>query len=100
MTKPVNRPRVCLKPKTPQHEAGMRMDPPPSPPEAIGTILLATAAADPPLDPPGVWSVFQGLRVGPCNSGSVYPNSPNSGVLVFPRTTSPAFLNRFTISLS
>jgi len=41
------------------------------PADAIGTIPPATAAADPPLDPPGVWSVFQGLRVGPCSSGSV-----------------------------
>ena len=45
--------------------AGMRIDPPPSPACATGTIPLATAAADPPLEPPGVWSRFHGLCVGP-----------------------------------
>jgi hypothetical protein len=30
------------------------MEPPPSFAEAIGTIRLATAAAEPPLEPPGV----------------------------------------------
>ena len=38
------RARVGLRPKSPQHEAGMRIDPPPSLPCAIGTIPLATAA--------------------------------------------------------
>ena len=33
--------------------AGMRMDPPPSDVLAQGTMPEATAAADPPLDPPG-----------------------------------------------
>jgi hypothetical protein len=50
------------------------------------SIPPAIAAADPLLDPPGVWFVFQGLRVGPCNSGSVIPFNPNSGQFVFPKT--------------
>src|SRR5829696_10028909 len=65
------RPRVGFKPKIPQHEAGMRIDPPPSPPPANGTIPLATAAADPPDDPPVVRDVSHGLTVGPNSSGSV-----------------------------
>ena len=36
----------------PQHDAGTRMDPPPSLAEAMATIPEATAAADPPLEPP------------------------------------------------
>src|SRR5688500_2318918 len=48
------RPRDGLKPKTPQQDAGMRIDPPPSPPLAIGTRPAATAAAEPPEDPPAV----------------------------------------------
>jgi hypothetical protein len=43
----------------------MRIDPPPSPAWPIGTTPAATAAADPPLEPPGVREVSQGLRVGP-----------------------------------
>ena len=45
--------------------AGMRIDPPPSDALAHGTMPEATAAAAPPLDPPGPWSRFHGLWVGP-----------------------------------
>ena len=41
------------------------MDPPVSEPTANGTIFAATAAADPPEDPPGVCSGFLGFRVIP-----------------------------------
>ena len=58
-------PREGLRPKRPQEAAGMRIDPPPSPAEAIGTSPAATAARDPPLDPPGVRCGFHGLRVTP-----------------------------------
>ena len=54
-----------LSPTSPQHDAGMRIEPPPSEAWAIGTMPDATAAAAPPLDPPGTRSVFHGLRVGP-----------------------------------
>src|SRR3546814_7922029 len=57
---------------------------------AIGTRPAATAAAEPPLEPPGVCAGFQGLRHGPQASGSVMPLAPNSGVLVRPNTTTPA----------
>ena len=53
------RARVGFSPKTPQQEDGMRIDPPPSLAWAMGTIPEATAAADPPLEPPVVRSVFQ-----------------------------------------
>lgn len=47
------RPRLILRPNNPQHDDGMRIDPPPSLADAIGTSPAATAAAEPPLDPPG-----------------------------------------------
>ena len=59
---------------------------------AIATMPDATAAAVPPLDPPELCSVFQGLRVGPKACGSVVGRMPNSGVFVLPRMTRPARL--------
>ncbi len=61
----LTRPRLGLRPTRPHSAAGMRIDPPPSLPWARGTIPAATAAADPPEDPPEEWSRFHGLRVGP-----------------------------------
>ena len=43
----------------------MRIDPAPSVAKAIGTSPAATAAALPPLEPPGVRCGSQGLRVTP-----------------------------------
>jgi len=59
------RPRDGLRPMTPQQEAGTRIEPAPSLASAIGTRRAATAAAAPPLDPPGVTSSRQGLWVRP-----------------------------------
>ena len=59
------RPWLGLSPTSPQHEAGMRMLPPPSEALANGTIPAATAAAAPPLEPPGTRSSATGLRTGP-----------------------------------
>ena len=42
-----------LIPDNPQHEDGIRIDPPPSDPVASGTMPEAIAAALPPEDPPG-----------------------------------------------
>src|SRR5204862_5382004 len=86
------RARVGLRPKTPHADAGMRIEPPPSPPGAIGTTRAATTAAEPPLDPAGLRSRSQGLRVAPNSRFSVVGGMPNSGVLVLPKTTSPARL--------
>ena len=51
---PGTAPRVGRNPYTPQSEAGKRTEPSASLPSAIGTRPPATAAADPPDDPPGV----------------------------------------------
>src|SRR3954464_15486719 len=67
------RPRDGFRPNRPQQAAGMRMEPPASLPAALGTRPGATAAAAPPLEPPGTWARFQGLDVRPNSSGSVTP---------------------------
>ena len=59
------RPREGLSPTSPHSLAGMRMEPPPSPAWPIATMPEATAAAEPPLDPPVERVVSQGLREGP-----------------------------------
>ena len=49
----------------PQNAAGMRIEPPVSDPSENTHSPAAKAAAEPPLDPPGILSGFQGLRTGP-----------------------------------
>ena len=53
-----------VKPTNPQQEAGIRTEPPPSEPCAIVTIPAATAAAEPPDEPPEVTAKFHGFREG------------------------------------
>ena len=59
------RPCVGFSPTTPHSAAGMRTELPASVPSAAGAIPAATAAAEPPEEPPGTRSVSQGLRVWP-----------------------------------
>jgi hypothetical protein len=84
------RPRVGLRPTRPQHNAGIRIEPPPSEAWAKGAMRAAIAAPEPPLEPPGVRLTSQGLRQTPSASGSVTGARPNSGVLVLATNTSPA----------
>ena len=74
----------------------MRSEPPPSLPWASGIIPAATAAAEPPEDPPGVRSGSHGLRVTPVCRGSVVGRIANSGRLVTPTITKPASRRRRT----
>src|SRR5690349_10536528 len=62
---PLTRPREGLRPTRPQKEAGLRIEPPPSPPCAKGTIPAATAAAEPPLEPATPRVGSQGFFVAP-----------------------------------
>jgi len=80
----------------PQSAAGWRIEPPVSEPSASGARRAATAAADPPLDPPGVRSSAHGLRVGPKAEFSVDEPIANSSQLVLPITTAPARSSRAT----
>ena len=68
----------------------MRIEPPPSPAVANDTRPAATAAALPPLDPPGVRERSHGLRVTPHVIDSVNGCIPNSGSVVFPSGIAPA----------
>src|SRR5690606_5385505 len=93
-------PRLGLKPTTPQIEAGMRIEPPPSLPWAAATSPAATAAAAPPLEPPAVHPGRHGLRVGGPSAVSQYREQPNSLVAVLPRLMVPAARKAATTSSS
>src|SRR4051794_29200897 len=94
------RPYDGLKPTTPQSAAGWRIEPPVSEPSDSGTICAATAAADPPLEPPGVRSSAHGFRVGPNAEFSVEDPIANSSQLVLPTMTAPAASSRSTTPAS
>src|SRR5881628_428313 len=78
----------------------MRIDPPRSVPRPIGASAAATAAPVPPLDPPAVVLKFHGFRVVPKILLVVLTSWANSGVLLLPTTTAPAFRNRSTETAS
>ena len=87
-------------PCTPQSDAGWRIEPPVSLPIAIGARPAATAAALPPLEPPGTRVRSQGLRVGATALHSVEEPIANSSRLVLPIGTAPARVSRVTTSAS
>src|SRR5215470_5861301 len=82
----LTRARVGLSPTNPHSLAGMRMEPPPSLACATGTIPLATAAAEPPDEPPVDLDGSHGLRAGGKLRASVVTVVPNSGAFVRPST--------------
>ncbi len=69
-------------PTTPQSAAGWRIEPPVSEPRPSGAYSAATAAAEPPLEPPGTRVGSRGLRVGPNAEFSVDDPIANSSKLV------------------
>src|SRR5688500_8951313 len=72
------RPYVGLSPTQPHNAAWFRRLPPVSLPVAAVTRPAATAAADPPLDPPAMRLTSQGLRVVPKNGLIVVTPPPSS----------------------
>jgi len=86
-----------LRPTTPQSAAGWRIEPPVSVPMPSGTWYDATAAAEPPLLPPGTRVRSQGLLVGPQAECSVEEPMANSSMFVLPGTTAPASSSRSAI---
>jgi hypothetical protein len=90
------RPYEGLMPTTPQNAAGQRTDPPVSLPSARSASPAATAAADPPEEPPGTRSGSWGFRVGPNSDVSVVVPIPNSSMLALPTTVAPASSSRST----
>jgi len=84
------RPNVAFSPTRPLKPAGMRIDPPPSPPVPSVKSPPATAAPVPPDEPPGVCAVFHGLRVTPFSTVRVMLTPPNSLDVVSPKWFAPA----------
>src|SRR5262245_14528940 len=78
----------------PHSDAGCFTEPPVSEPSAQGARPAATAAADPPEDPPGTRSGSQGFRVGPKAEFSVDEPIANSSMFVLPRKGRPARRHR------
>src|SRR4051812_26777787 len=75
------------------------MEPPVSVPMARGAWKEASAALDPPPEPPGILVRSQGLPVGPYALFSVDDPMANSSMLVLPRmTTSAAFSRLVTVA--
>ena len=80
----------------PQSDAGIRIEPPVSEPSAPTQSLAATAAPEPPLEPPGTCAVFHGLRVAPkCGFWVVTPKACSCR-FVLPMMIAPAALRRAT----
>src|SRR5581483_5984386 len=94
------RPGVGFSPQIPQKCAGTRTDPPPSLPTPPAEQPLAMAAASPPLDPPAVREMSQGLLVRPYSRLSVSHAIRSSGVFVVPRITAPVSRKRDTSGAS
>src|SRR5881396_1005351 len=89
-------PYVGRSPTLPQSAAGCLIEPPVSEPSAHGASPAATAAAQPPPDPPGTRDVSHGLCVGPYAEFSVDEPIANSSVFVLPSTRRPCSLQRST----
>src|SRR5699024_9440797 len=83
-------PYVGFIPTVPVTAAGWRIEPPVSVPIARGASNPATAAADPPPEPPGMRAVSQGLWVAPNPECSVELPIANSSMFVLPRIGRPA----------
>src|SRR5271155_3930414 len=88
------RPYVGISAGTPQYAPGCRIEPPVSVPSDITDRPAATAAADPPLEPPGTLSRAAGFRTGPYAEFSFELPIANSSQFVLPRITAPAFSSR------
>ncbi len=82
-------------PTVPVNAAGWRIEPPVSVPVAPRHSPAATAAAEPPDEPPGVSGVFDPLRrqgecTGPKCEVSFDEPMANSSQLVLPSNTAPS----------
>ena len=81
-------------PTIPHRAAGWRMEPPVSVPSDPAQRDAATAAADPPDEPPGTWSSDQGLRTGPRELFSLDEPIANSSMFSLPSMMAPAAASR------
>src|SRR5215831_2631866 len=89
------RPYVGFSPTMPVKAAGWRIDPPVSVPVAPRQSPAATAAAEPPDEPPGTSGVLAPLRrhgeiTGPKHDVSFEDPIANSSLLSLPNSTAPS----------
>lgn len=93
-------PGVTRTPTKPQKLAGNLMLPPVSPPIAANAMSVATAVPLPLEEPPGslVWSM--GCLVVPLSDEVDNQPAAQSGMVDFPRITTPAALSFVTIVAS
>ena len=63
-------------------------------------MAASTAAAEPPDEPPGMRSRFQGLTVAPWTRSRAVAACPNSDVIVLPSMIPPARRVRSTMTAS
>ena len=92
------RPWLGLKPTTPHHAAGIRIEPPESVPRAASASPAASAAAEPPLEPPARRPGATGFGTVPkCGFCDEIPYA-NSWRFVLPTVAYPAASSRATDS--
>src|SRR5580692_8197463 len=89
------RPYVGFSPTMPQNAAGWRIEPPVSVPVAPRQRLAATAAAEPPDEPPGTSFASEPCRRHGDTTGPKYEVSfdepmANSSLLSLPSSTAPS----------
>ena len=65
-------------------------------PKAIGAIPAATAAADPPDEPPGVLKISHGFLTSPKKLVSLDEPIANSSIFVLPKRLTPLSFNFLT----
>src|SRR5258708_32680004 len=80
----------------PHSDAGIRIDPPWSPPRASSTSPAATSAALPLDDPPVSRAVSHGLRTGPEAAVKLDPEQHRSSQTLLPAIVAPATSSRST----
>src|SRR6516164_3844641 len=84
------RPNVVFSPTTPQHAAGIRMEPPVSVPNETSASPIATATAEPLEDPPGSRRGSFGFTGVPAQWFTPFGDQPSSVRLVLPTMRAPA----------
>src|SRR5262245_15427625 len=90
------RPYVGFTPVSDVNAAGCRIEPPVSVPVAAGVRRAATAAAEPPDEPPGTFFRSHGFFTGPYQLFSFDEPIANSSMFVLPSMTTPACDRRST----
>ena len=87
-------------PVMPEKLAGWRIEPPVSVPVVAGTSRAATAAAEPPDEPPGTRASSHGFLTGRKAEFSLLEPMANSSQLSLPSVTVPASASLRTIVAS